>query len=222
MTHRSSKACFGVTACSLLIGCALLSKQDPLVPRYFTPEDRVPAQPAIARVAAAETRQLRLGSVSGSSQLRERIMFRNSAHELVYYDDLRWTEPPEVYLRRALARALFGDHSLVRVVSGSAPTLDVELVAFEEIRTPHRAGRVQVIMTLDDDRLGMLQQTITIEQAVRADAGGSSPEPIVDALARALQSCVAQIVDRVLVTLPNAAQPRPADPVAAAVDAPRP
>jgi cholesterol transport system auxiliary component len=212
MTQPSSKAWFGVTACSLLVGCALLSKQEPLVPRYFTPEPRVPAEATIAPAAVAETRQLRLGSVSGGAQLRGRIMYRNSAHELVYYDDLRWTEPPEIYLKRALARALFAEHGLSRVVSGSAPTLDVELVAFEEIRTPHQAGRVQVIMTLDDDRVGMLQQTITVEQEVRADAGAPGADAIVDALARALQSCVAQLVERVLVALPNTPQLRAAEP----------
>jgi cholesterol transport system auxiliary component len=204
MTRASTQAWIGsAVACCLLAGCALLSKQDPIVPRYFTPEDRVPEQPDARVVAGAETRQLRLGSVTGSSQLRERIMFRSSANELAYYEDLRWTERPEVYLRRALARALFDDRRLVRVVSGSAPTLDVELVAFEEVRTPRRAGRVQAIVTLDHDRLGLLQHTITVEQPVRSSAHADPAAVMVDTLARALQLCVAQIVERVLVTLPD-------------------
>ncbi len=196
---------FSAVAASLLVGCALLSKQEPLAPRFFTPEDRAPAQPATAGTMPGESRALRLGSVTGGSQLRERIMFRNSTRELAYYDDLRWTERPEVYLRRALAAALFADRGFQRVVSGSGPTLDVELVAFEEIRTPHQAGRVQVIMTLDDDSVGLSQQTITVEQEVRSDANGDPASAMVDALARALQVCVAQVVERVRVELPSTA-----------------
>jgi cholesterol transport system auxiliary component len=204
MNHRYVMIWFGPAACSLLTACALLSKAAPLVPRYFTPENgaaaaaapRAPVQPA-----ASETRQLRLGRVRGGSQLRERIMFRDSAHELGYYEDRRWTERPEAYLRRALARTLFEERGLVRVVSGSAPTLEAELVAFEEIRAPEHKARVQVIITLNGDRVGSLQETITVEQPLPRDAKGDDADTTVDALATALHQCVAQIADRVMAKL---------------------
>jgi cholesterol transport system auxiliary component len=201
MNHCRITVWLCAAACGLLAACALLSKTEPLVPRYFTPEDGSPVAAQRATARSSETRQLRLGRIRGGSQLRERIMFRDSAHELGYYDDRRWTERPEAYLRRALARTLFEERGVVRVVSGSAPTLDAELVAFEEIRAPEHKARVQVIITLDDDRIGSLQETITVEQPVRRDAKDDDADAVVDALAIALHQCVAQIADRVMTKL---------------------
>jgi cholesterol transport system auxiliary component len=214
MKHRSIVTWLGLAACSLLTACALLSKAEPLVPRYFTPENGSTASTAPrapVRAPASETRQLRLGRVMGGSQLRERIMFRDSAHGLGYYEDRRWTERPEAYLRRALARTLFEERGLVRVVSGSAPTLEAELVAFEDILAPEHKARVQVIITLDGDRVGSLQETITVEQPVPGDAQADDADAMIDALAIALGRCVAQIADRVmakLVVTPVILEPR--------------
>src|SRR4029077_4048150 len=121
---------------SVFTGCALLSKAAPLQPRYFSLEDGPLAsnRGAALRSPTSGAMQLRLGRVSAGPHLRERIVYRDSDHELGYYEDRRWTERPETYLRRALARALFEERGLLRVVSGGAPTLEVELVAFEEIR----------------------------------------------------------------------------------------
>jgi cholesterol transport system auxiliary component len=206
MKNCPTTAWLVAAACSLLTACALFSKAAPLAPRYFTPEDgsAAAAQRGVGQAPASETRQLRLGGVRGGSQLRERIMFRDSAHELGYYEDRRWTERPEAYLRRALARALFEERGLVRVVSGSAPTLDAELIAFEEIRAPEHKARVQVIITLDDDRIGSLQETITVEKPVRRDAPGDDADAAVEALAAALHQCVTQIADRVTAKLVSA------------------
>jgi cholesterol transport system auxiliary component len=215
MKHRPITAWLGLAACSLLAACALLSKAAPLEPRYFTPEDgaTVHAPRVASQPASSESRQLRLGSVRGSSQLRERIVFRDSAHERGYYEDRRWTERPEAYLRRALARALFEERGLVRVVSGVGPMLEAELVAFEELRAPEHAVRVQVIITLDDDRTASLQETISVEQRVTSNAKDDA-EATVDALASALQTCVAQIADRVMVQLSAAAVGRAQEPSA--------
>ena len=197
--NHPGMAGLGLSACSLLVSCALLSKAEPLVPRYFTPESDSTAATARAtpQSSASVAPRLRLAAVWASSQLRERIMFRDSAHELGYYEDRRWTERPEAYLRRALARTLFEERGLVRVATGSAPTLDTELVAFEEIRAPEHKTRIQVIVTLDDDRSGSEQATITIEEPVRSDDADAA----IDAFARALQRCVTQIADRVMARL---------------------
>lgn len=193
---------FGLLICSLLGGCALLSKAEPLVPRYFTPEIEPPlSQPTAARTAGVAALRLRLGSVQGGPQLRERMMFRSAAHELGYYDDRRWTERPEAYLRRALARALFEERGLFRVVSGPAPTLEAELSAFEELRGPEPRVRVQVVITLDDARVGGMQETIRIEQPLRAHSEDDAADAAVAAWAAALQRCVAHISDHVLARL---------------------
>ena len=211
MNQRTCKAALLVAACSLLAACALLGKAEPRTPHYFTPESdsTVPQATAPQRVQP-ETRRLRLGSVSGGSQLRERIVFRDSAHELAYYEDRRWTERPEAYLRRALARALFEERGLVRVVLGSAPTLDAELVAFEEIRTPERRAHVQVIVTLDDDRGGSVQATLNIERPIRVAVANDDAAAVVEALSGALEQCVTQIAERVVNNLAFSAPPVPA------------
>ena len=102
--HRFLQAFLAGLTCCLLGACALLSKAEPRVPRYFTPERATSGSTAASTAAATGgMRQLRLGNVRGSSELQERIMYRASPHEVGYHDGLRWTQRPEVFLRRALA-----------------------------------------------------------------------------------------------------------------------
>jgi cholesterol transport system auxiliary component len=194
-------------ACSMLTACALLSKAPPLQPRYFTPEDgpALFAGGAEARASTSGAMLLRLGRVSAGPHLRERIVYRDSDHEVGYYEDRRWTERPEAYLRRALARMLFEERGLQRAVSGVAPTLEVELVAFEEIRAPAHKARMQVIITLDDDRVSSLEETITVEQDVPSVAKDQSAGALAATLSATMRLGVAQIAERVaakLATLP--------------------
>ncbi|TMA29828.1 MAG: hypothetical protein E6J78_00830 [Deltaproteobacteria bacterium] len=176
-----------------LSGCALLGKNDPHVPRYFTPEYDGDAPAATVR----SDLQLRLGRVEGWSHVRERLATRNSARELFYYDDWRWTERPEIYLRRALSRALFEERGVVESLSGRAVTVDVELIAFEEIEQPHKA-RMQALLVLSDERLGLLEETITVEQPVAKMEGADPTRAVVDAFSQALHAGVTRIADRVV------------------------
>jgi len=180
----------------VLSDCALLGKNDPLVPRYFTPEFDGDAPRAPVR----SDLQLRLGRVEGWSHVRERMAARNSARELFYYEDRRWTERPEIYLRRALSRTLFEERGLVASLSGRAVTLDVELIAFEEIEQPHKA-RMQALLVLRDDRIGLLEETITVEQPVGKTEQADQAGAVVDALSQALQAGVTRIADRVVAKL---------------------
>jgi len=188
-----------------LPACALLRKSEPQVPRYFTPgyDGDVAAAPARSGL------QLRLGRVEGSSHLRER-MARNSGGELVYYEDRRWTERPEIYLRRALARTLFEERGVVEALSGRAVTLEVELIAFEEIVQPHVA-RIQARVMLRSDGIGLLDETVTIEQPV-AEGGKADPaRAMVDALSQALNAGVTRIADHVIAKLADADQAQHAE-----------
>jgi cholesterol transport system auxiliary component len=180
----------------VLSGCALLGKNDPLVPRYFTPEFDGDAPRAPVR----SDLQLRLGRVEGWSHVRERMAARNSARELFYHEDRRWTERPEIYLRRALSRTLFEERGLVASLSGRAVTLDVELIAFEEIEQPHKA-RMQALLVLRDDRIGLLEETITVEQPVAKAEEADQARAVVDALSQALEAGVTRIADRVVAKL---------------------
>ena len=176
-----------------LSGCALLGKSEPLVPRYFTPEydSEAPSAPLRSDL------QLRLGRVEGWSHVRERMAIRNCARELVYYEDRHWTERPEIYLRRALSRTLFEERGLVASLSGRTVTLDVELIAFEEVEQPHMA-RMQALLVLRDDRMGLLEETITVEQPVAKAEPADEPRAVVDALSQALHAGVTRIADRVV------------------------
>lgn len=192
-----------------LSSCALLSKAEPLVPRYFTPEND--ERPAAAPESGQDKQHLRLhlGTVESGSQLRERMMFRSTAHELGYYPDRRWTERPEAYLRRGLVRVLFEERGLFQVSSGSAPTLDAELVAFEVRPSAKPIVRVQVVIALDDPKTGKLSRTITADQAVGASVKSDAADAEVEALGSALQSCLRQIADMVVARLEATAMSTP-------------
>ena len=134
------RTCLSATAFLLLAtGCALTSKSDSVILRYFTPERVMAHGTAGAQVQGVPPggakMQLHLGRVVASSYLRERIAFRDSDYEIGYYDDLRWTERPDAYVRRAMMRGLFEEQSIGRLISGGGPTLDNDLTAFEELRT---------------------------------------------------------------------------------------
>jgi cholesterol transport system auxiliary component len=194
----------------LVIGCALTSKSDPIVPRYFTPERAVDGPPRRSPGTGAE---LRLGRVTSASHLDERLVYRDSDHELGYYQERRWTEAPDEYLKRRLARALFEERGLRRVVAGAAATLDVELVAFDEIRAPKRIARVQVIARLSDQRFVRWEETLTVDQPL----GAATADAAVLGLGAALGEIVERIVDRVVTEL---AAPPPAPGGGAAASTP--
>ena len=190
------------SVCVLLVltsaGCgALLGKAEPMGVRYFTP-----TLAAVSTGPASSTAPpLRLGRIESSDHLRERMAFRASAHEVGYHEGLRWTERPDTYFRRALGRELFESGRFAHVVAGVAPTLEAELVAFEELRQ-NSAVRVEARILVHDGRRVLLERTIRVEESRK----GNEPAVITEALSRALQKCVAQIsseVEAALSALPS-------------------
>jgi cholesterol transport system auxiliary component len=204
-TNRWLSAALLWSSVAALPACALLGKNPPLVPRYFTAEVE-PKAPKSEALPLADQR-LRLGRVQASAHLRERMAYRTSEEEIGYYNELRWTERPEAYLRRALSRSLFEVRGITRAVSGAAPTLDAELVSFEEIKGDSHRVRVQVVMSLDDVLLGSVQSTVTVEREV-AGTEKEDPTPVVQALAQALAQAVEQICDRVVARLAQLPPPQ--------------
>lgn len=178
--------------------CALTSKAELVDVRYFSPErTQLPVKNADAGGAlSAGPLQVRLGRVTSGANLRERIAYRDSAYELGYYEDLRWTERPETYVRRALGRSLFETHGLQRVLSGDAPTLDVEVIAFDELRLKTgRAARACLRVILYEDKGVLFEDTLTVDRPV---AGGRPKiESIIEALATALDDAVDQVTVKV-------------------------
>jgi cholesterol transport system auxiliary component len=183
-----------------LVSCALLSKSEPLQVRYFTPE-------ALASEAALQPPSpsdapplvLTLGRVRASGHLRERIAYRRSGYELGFYETRRWTERPEVYLRRALSTALFEQRGIEPVIAGPAPTLEVELVAFEHVQGPPEIVRVQLIYVLYGAVLPSAERSVVLQEAV--EATDDSMEGITRAFAAVLARAVTRVADDVVAQL---------------------
>lgn len=192
-------------------GCALLGKSDPLVPRYFSPEapDGSLGTSRAAPRGAPPGLALRIGRVGGGSYLKERIVFRESNHELGFYEDRRWTERPEVYLQRALERSFFEERGVQRAVSGASPTLTAELIEFEEMREAGGGVRIEVSYALHDDRKVIRERTFVVEQPIAAGDNASRPERIAAGLGDALGRTVAQIADQVITDLAATPVTRP-------------
>jgi cholesterol transport system auxiliary component len=175
--------------------CALTGKADALYPRFFSPENDVAPAPTPAR--AEPPLALRLGKVEAVSHVEERFAYRVAPSELSYYEDRRWTEPPERYLRRSLERELFQQRGIVRTVSGPGTTLDVELTAFEELRSAPRRVRLVLNFSLHDDRQSQLERRVVVERPLPASAGDASAGDVTDAMALALAAAVLDVSDQV-------------------------
>jgi cholesterol transport system auxiliary component len=188
-------------------GCgALSSKGESLTPRFFSPaplETPTSAASGGGGTAAEDAPELRIGRVEPAAHLEERIAYRLSATELAYYEDRRWTEPPEQFVRRALESELFERRAFRRVIAGAAPTLDVEVLSFEELLLTGPEGaaraRLTLLITLRDERHALLERTVTVEVPVGAseDAGPA----LASAMAVALGKATEQIAEQVAVEL---------------------
>jgi ABC-type uncharacterized transport system auxiliary subunit len=188
----------GAMALACTSACALLSKSDPLSPRYFSPE----SSPAPTASAAPETGlELRLGRVSTQEYLRDKIVHRDSPYEIGYYDGRVWTEKPALYVRRAVVQAIFGERGVRQVVSGSAATLDVEVLGFEEVMEPAHVGRVELAYVVYDDRVVRASRTVRIERPIAEAKGDSAATATVSAIAEALSAAVEAVADAAVLEL---------------------
>jgi cholesterol transport system auxiliary component len=185
----------GVCLLALLSACALTGKGDALYPRYFSPETEVAK--ATPSAATTPTLALRLGQVEAASHVEERFAYRLEASELSYYDDRRWTEPPERYLRRALERELFQRRGIRRTVSGPGATLDLELTSFEELRTPPARVRLALSFSLHDDRQSQLERRVVVERPLPSSTQGASARDVTAALSLALDAAVLDVSEQV-------------------------
>jgi cholesterol transport system auxiliary component len=193
----------GVVLLGLQPACALTSKAEALSPRYFNPQ--LAAGPHSR--AAAQPFELRLGQVSSASHLDERISYRISAAEVGFYEDRRWTEIPEAFLRRALERELFEERRLSRVVSGIAPVLDVELTSLEEVRGNPSRARVTLTVSLRDERRSLLERSVELEEPVSEQAGADPAQRLALTLAVTLARAVQTVGEEVVARLNEAATP---------------
>lgn len=195
-----------VSAAAAGSGCALTSKAEVVEIRYFSPEQTPPrltaaegAHPPTAH-APDGAPELRLGRVSSGPNLRDRIAFRDAAYELGYYENWRWTERPETFVRRALGRTLFEEHGLRRVFGGAVPSLEVEVISFDDVRlASSRAARVQLKVILSADEGVLWEDTVTVDREVAAKK--PKIEDVVGAMAGALDEASELVTQRVQAAL---------------------
>lgn len=188
------RAVLGLMGAVALQACALLSRHEVMALRTYTPED-APGLAVVPRSAGVGS-ALRLGRVTSADSLDRRVMRREGPHEVAYLEDREWTERPEAYLRRALARTLFEEGRLGGVVGGAAPALDVELLAFEEVRAPAWVGRVTLSLSVGDERGVSLQQTLSCERKVVVRGAEGEGSAVARALGEALRDAVDEVSRR--------------------------
>lgn len=199
MVSRSAMALTLFGALSLA-GCSfsLLSRSTPPTERrYFSPE-LTSAEITSTNSPRDGAPRVRLGRITPSSNLRGRIVYRATPHELGEYEDLRWSDAPEAYVRRALSHALFVEHGAQAASSGSIPVLDIELVAFEEVRRPHgAAGAVEMTYTLTDGSATILVGRTRIER----EATAATIDAVVVAISAALDAATKEVARATMAAL---------------------
>jgi len=204
-SRRALVALSAVAACAWA-GCALTSRGEPLTVRYFDPEPPRPWRAAAAPQGAPTSCEIALGEISASDDLRQEVVFRRSEYEVGYDETRRWRERPEAYLRRALETALFQAQGCAQVVSGAAPTIDAQLLAFEEQRgTPHLA-RVVVRVVLSDGRNVLLDETREVTRVVQAGCDGQCFDGVARAVGIALDEGVTDLARAVSAELAERAR----------------
>jgi hypothetical protein len=93
------------------------------------------------------------------------------------------------------------------VVRGVGPTLDVELIGFEEVTGPRHVGRVTLALTLSDERVASLQQTVSFERPVVVQPGEDEAAAVARALGEAMRASVLEVAARVLGQLSGGPMP---------------
>jgi ABC-type uncharacterized transport system auxiliary subunit len=177
-----------------LAGCALTSKATPTELRYFSPET-VTTHPADARTS--DPPRLRVGRITSTANLRYRIVHRESPVETGEYETLRWADTPDVFVRRSLVDALFHGR-LEQATGGPDPTLDVEVVVFEQVRGERvHGGRVELRYQLRDGRSVLASDVVTVERHAR-DSGIDAD---IVAIGAAMDTATAQIASAVAARL---------------------
>jgi ABC-type uncharacterized transport system auxiliary subunit len=186
---------FALGACS---GGALTAKAPPLDIHYFTLDHTTPRaeHPPIKA-------WIRVAPIRTSSSLRSRIAKRIGTNELEFYEDQRWADAPDVYVRFALERSLVG-HGIGQTEDRDALQLEVEIIAFEETASP-QGGRVSLRYRLFDRHTAIVDRIVTIQKPSQVPMSS-----VVTAIGSALDAAVAEITAQVV------------DAIAAQPPAPRP
>lgn len=175
-------------AALLASSCLDLKPAPPPPVRYLT----VPAVGG-SGVGAPEPEdpRLRLSPVLASAALGDRLVQRISDYEVRFVDSIRFADAPDVLVRRALSAELYQRGGFVP--SDVAPrSLEVELVAFEEVLGPRHEARIALVVRVVGGA-GAAAEERRIE--ARSPIEGSDAALVAEALALALESAAAEAAD---------------------------
>ncbi|MBW2529817.1 MAG: membrane integrity-associated transporter subunit PqiC [Deltaproteobacteria bacterium] len=181
-----------------LAGCALTSKSDPVSPRYLSPA--LGSSGAEAKRGAG--RKLRLYRVRAGAHLKQKLVSRTSPYEVRFYEERRWVEQPDDLVARAISKALFEERGVRRVVTGAAPTLEIDLIHFDEVLGHDRKVRVGMIVLLYDDGVSLLEETMIVEKKVGESDDLDDWEQFAKVAGEALREAVDRAADRIVSRLP--------------------
>src|SRR5262245_61667116 len=173
----------------VLAGCLF---RDPTESRFFRPEAAT-LHGGDVEPRSESSVAIRLRPVRGTPFLRERIVWRQSEVEYGFYEERRWSELPASYVQRALETALRQTPGLRLTDDLRAPTLQVDLVAFEEVLTPMHVAAVSLQVSLRDRDRRLLDRIFTAESPIASDA----PSETAIAMGRALDDVVVRVATAV-------------------------
>jgi ABC-type uncharacterized transport system auxiliary subunit len=189
--------------------CALTNKADPLNLRYFAPFgpelENGADQPA---AGTAEPTVVRIDRVDAAAHLTEAVAYRKSETEVAYYEDLRWTETPNVYLERAVGQALFGDGTLRRGLNAGTYSVEAVLEAFEELKYEQPRVRMVTRVWVANDSVVLRERRFSIEQAIAKDASRPAQAAVAVAFTRAIAR-TAELIRSEVHSVTAMAPPRP-------------
>ena len=171
-----------------LLLSACLAPRQAADPRYFSPAGAAGASEVAAR-AEPSGPELRLRRVSAADYLRSRMVWRRG-DEVGFHDLLRWTQPPAKYVEARVAQELFERRGLRRVTRPDAPSLTVELLAFDDVLEPLHEGVVALaVLLVDRSQVARLDRTFNARRPV----AGDDPEAVARALGEALSEAVSEV-----------------------------
>jgi len=171
-----------------LLLSACLSPRQAVEPRYFSAAGPAPTVSAAAS-AQPTGPELRLRRVFAADYLRDRMVWRRGV-EVGFHDLLRWTEPPASYLEARVSQELFERRGLRRVIRPGAPSLAVELLAFDDVLEPVHEGVVAIaVLLVDRAQVARLERTFRSSRPIEGD----DPEAVARALGEALAEAVTEL-----------------------------
>ncbi|MGH7785237.1 MAG: ABC-type transport auxiliary lipoprotein family protein [Candidatus Binatia bacterium] len=186
---------------SLALLCAGCLFNNAPAPRYYAPPSAlINGDPPVASAGDPAPQPVRVRRVRSAAYLGEQMAWRVSPVERGLYEQRRWTEAPTRYLERTVARAIDQTPGLRRVESGRVPTLDLELVSFDEELAPVHSATVEIAAALHGADGGMIFERVF---AVSRPVGGSAPDATARAMGDALDGVALQIAAQVAADLPR-------------------